>query len=120
MPTVDLYEYDSVCAADYIDVPAWIDADITAADVAAIEHGGCDSGAYMPAVTYSTAADTMHKHGDAVLDYLEAVHGDVPAPPRGASWSAIAVHYLSMAVDAWAAGAAEELRTALGPADDDE
>ena len=35
-----------------IDVPGWIDQDITPADVAAIVQGGCASGAYMPAVTY--------------------------------------------------------------------
>jgi len=119
MSTVNLYDYDSIRAAEYVDVPAWIDAEISAPDVAAIEQGGCESGAYMPAVTYATAADTMARHGDAVLDYLESVYGDVPAPPRGASWSAIAVHYLSRAVDAWASGAAEELRAALESADDE-
>ena len=120
MPTVNLYDYDSTPAADYVDVPDWIVPDITAADVAAIEQGGCDSGAYMPAVTYSTAADTMARHGDAVLDYIESTYGELIAPPAGVSWSGMAVHYLSRAVDAWACGAAEELRAALKSADDGE
>ena len=51
-------------------VPNWIEQDITHADIAAIVQGGCASGAYMPAVTYATAAAVMAEHGDDVLQYL--------------------------------------------------
>ena len=34
-----------------IEVPGWIEQDISPQDVAAIVQGGCESGAYMPAVT---------------------------------------------------------------------
>lgn len=109
----NLYDYESVPANEYVDVPAWIEPDITAGDVAAIVQGGCDSGAYMPAVTYSDAADTMSRHGDTILDYIESIYGELPAPPKGASWSGMAVHYLSCAVELWAAGVADQLLEAL-------
>lgn len=38
-----------------IEVPRWIDQDISPNDIAAICQGGCASGAYMPAVTYYQA-----------------------------------------------------------------
>lgn len=85
-----------------IDAPAWIDADISPADVAAIVQGGCASGAYMPAVTYWQALETMTRHGDDVLQYIDDALGEVPAPKRGESWGGIAVHYLSTAVELWA------------------
>jgi len=56
-----------------IDVPEWIDQDISPSTVAAIVQGGCDSGAYMPAVTCSEALETMNEHGDDVLDYIQEV-----------------------------------------------
>jgi len=92
-----------------IDVPAWIDQDISPSEVAAIVQGGCASGAYMPAVTYATARDIMNNHGDDVLDYIEGVFGEIPQPPKGESWSGIACYYLSMAVETWASGVHDEL-----------
>lgn len=87
-----------------IDTPAWIDSEIDPAAIAAVVQGGCASGAYMPAVTYHTALRIMADHGDDVLEYLEDLHGEIPAPPAGASWSGMACHYLSYAVEMWAAG----------------
>lgn len=109
----NLYDYESARAADYVDVPSWIDADITAGDVAAIMQGGCASGAYMPAVTYSDAVATMAEHGDEILEFIESAYGDLAAPPKGASWSGMAVHYLSCAVELWAADVADQLLAAL-------
>lgn len=85
-----------------IDAPAWIDAGVSAADVAAIVQGGCASGAYIPAVTYWQALETMTRHGDDVLQYIDDVLGKVPAPKTGESWGGIAVHYISTAVELWA------------------
>ena len=99
-------------------VPAWIEQDITPYDVAAICQGGCASGAYMPAVTYSDAVDVMAKHGDDVLQYIEEIYGELPQPPRGreraydsveSSWSQMAVFYLSIAVELWASMAHDTL-----------
>jgi len=88
-----------------LDVPDWIDQDITAQDVAAIEQGGCASGAYMPAVTYHQALQTMSQHGDDILQYLQDIYGELPKPRDDESWSGIAVFYLSCAVETWALGA---------------
>lgn len=92
-----------------VDVPAWIDDDISPADVAAIVQGGCSSGAYMPAVTYHRALATMAEHGDDVLQFIEDCWGELPNPPKGASWSGLACFYLSTAVEVWAAIMAGEL-----------
>lgn len=93
--------------ADTIEVPAWIEQDITWSTVAAIVQGGCASGAYMPAVTYYEAAKTMAEHGDEVLEYLNDVTGELPSPPADESWSGMACHFLSTAVEWWAMGAAD-------------
>ena len=92
-----------------LDIPAWIDADISPADVAAICQGGCASGAYMPAVTYHAALATMQEHGDDVLQYIEDALGELPQPSRHQSWSGMAVFYLSYAVELWASSVESEL-----------
>ena len=62
-PITDLDECD-------VKVPRWIEQDISPSDVAAIVQGGCASGAYMPAVTYYDATQTMNEHGDDILQYI--------------------------------------------------
>lgn len=86
------------------DQPDWITVNQTLdmADIQAIQQGGCASGAYMPAVTYHTAKETMNTYGDEVLEYIEEVYGELPQPDAGESWSGIAVFYLSIAVELWA------------------
>ena len=81
--------------------PAFITKDLTPYDIAAISQGGCASGSYMPAVTYVLASETMAEHGDDVLEYIEDSYGELPQPPIGTSWSAMAVFYLSIAVELW-------------------
>lgn len=95
-----------------IDVPAWVSHDITACDIAAIVQGGCASGAYMPAVTYSIASDTMAKHGDDVLQYIEDHIGELPEC-TGESWQGMAVLFLSCAVELWASSIEDELIEAI-------
>ena len=82
--------------------PKWIVGDQTGCDIAAIMQGGCASGAYMPAVTYYQANDTMAQFGDEILEYIEESYGEIPQPNKGESWSGIAVFYLSVAVELWA------------------
>lgn len=82
--------------------PDWITEDLTGQNIAAICQGGCASGAYMPAVTYAEANDTMCRHGDAVLDYIQDQLGEMPTPPDGESWQGMACFYLSYAVELWA------------------
>ena len=91
-----------------ITIPAWIDDDITPADVAAIVQGGCASGAYMTAVTYHTAAKTMAGHGEDVLQYIDDAMGELPSV-AGQGWSQMACTYLSCAVELWACSIESEL-----------
>lgn len=107
---------------DSVTIPEWIDGDMTLHGIDAIYEGGCASGAYMPAVVYHEARQTMSAHGDDVLQFIEDQYGDLPAVPRGESWSGIAVFYLSIAVELWASSVRDEVRAALDAAntDDDE
>lgn len=89
------------------EVPRWIDQNITLYEVQAIQHGGCASGAYMPAVTYHEAAATMAEHGDDVLQFIDDELGELPTVPTDTSWSGIAVFYLSYAVELWASSIEE-------------
>lgn len=98
--------------ADYgIEVPAWIDDAITWNDVDAIVKGGCASGAYMPAVTYSDAMETMRLAGDEVLQYIED-NSELP-DVSGESWSGMACKYLSTAVELWACGVQDDWRSVV-------
>lgn len=103
-----------------IDVPAWIDQDISPQDVAAINQGGCSSGAYMLAATYHQALTTMNEHGDDVLQYLEDAIGEIPSAPKDQSWAGIAVFYLSAAVELWASCVEAEIEEALDVIENDE
>jgi len=111
-----LWNCGETVASFGIEVPAWIEADITGYTIAAIEQGGCASGAYMPAAYYSRAAATMAEHGDAVLDHLADCFGsDIPLPNMSeTSWAGLASHFLMAAVDVWAFNVADELRDAIG------
>lgn len=86
-----------------IEVPEWIEQDITLSDVESIQYGGCASGAYMPAVTYHSALKTMNDFGDEILEYLSDTGidfngGDI----LQMSWAGMACHFVSMAVEVWA------------------
>lgn len=86
------------------DQPEWLEYELSIADIQAIQQGGCASGAYMPAVTYHKAVDTMSEHGDDVLDHIESVYGEIPQPNKGESWGGIAVFYLALSIDTWCLG----------------
>ena len=105
---------DPIADMDGFNVPRWIEQDISPSQVADILQGGCASGAYMPAATYYDARETMNKHGDDVLQYIEDVYGTVQAVfGLEYSWSSMACSHLSMAVELWAGSVEDELRTAL-------
>jgi len=109
----DLWEHEEPVTEYGISVPDWIEQDINPADVAAINQGGCESGTYMPAVTYHKALGTMREYGDEVLDYIEQAIGDIPAPRQSVSWSGMACQYLSTAVELWASSVEEPVRKAI-------
>jgi len=101
-----------------IEVPRWIEQDITPYDVAAILQGGCASGAYMPAVTYYDAANTMSEYGDTVMDFIEDALGCLEWPECDTSWSGLACHFLSVAVELWCSGVEDEIIEALEELED--
>jgi len=109
----NLWENDDPVSDLGIDVPTWIDEKITPYDVAAVNQGGCTSGAYMPAVTYWQALETMGDYGDDVLDFIQEALGEVPMPDSDESWSAMACHFLSTAVELWCSGVESEIDNLL-------
>lgn len=92
-------------ACEYgIDVPKWIEQDVTLYDLDAINYGGCASGAYMPAVTYYNAQQTMAEHGDTVLEFIaDTICDEMVLNPHDTTWGGFCVHVLSRAVEAFAA-----------------
>ena len=110
-----LWNNDSPVKDLGLDVPSWFDQAITPCDFAAVCQGGCESGAYMPAVTYHEALAIMSEHGDNVLDFIEEALGEVQLPDWGwgFSWSGLACHFLSVAVELWCGGIADELEEIL-------
>jgi len=122
----DLWEFDQPITSyanedgDAFEVPEWIEQDITPADVAAIVQGGCSSGAYMPAVTYHQALETMTEHGDEIFSAIEDSGMDIELPENCSSWASLACHFVSMAVELWANGIEDELSDALEEDDDDD
>jgi len=102
-PTVTLGDWRHNIS-DMDNQPDWITCNqsLDIADIQSIQQGGCASGAYMPAVTYYTASQTMAKHGDDILNYIEENLGELPTIPASESWSGIAVFFYSYAVELWA------------------
>lgn len=96
-------DVDAIPFGDWLDLPDWIEPQFDEPeDVRAVSHGGCNSGAYMPACTYHVALETMSNHGNDVLQYIEDQLGELPTVPHGESWSGLACFYLSCAVELWA------------------
>lgn len=98
--------------SEYVEVPRWIDQDITVSDVAAREYA-CASGAYMPSVEYATALNIMNEHGDEIMDFLDETIGSGEilqgAVQEDVSWAGLAVRFVSAAVELWAVQVQDEL-----------
>lgn len=92
-----------------INVPKWIESDVTISDVAGIYQGGCASGAYMPAVTYHVAHETMHDHGNKVLDFISDRAMEYPYIKENQSWKGHNCDVISLAVELWAMEVVSEL-----------
>ena len=83
------------------EIPAWIEQDITGFDVRCIAQGGCASGAYMPAVTYYTAKQTMAQHGDDIVDFIVERLGLQGLDAEADSFGGMCCHLVSTAVELW-------------------
>jgi len=109
----NLWDNDEPVSNLGIDVPRWIEQDITPCDVAAICSGGCASGAYMPAVTYWQALETMNEHGDDIIEWIIEGYDSLPFSKELLNWSQLAVFYLSVAVELWASSVEDEISDKL-------
>ncbi len=87
------------------DQPEWITCNqsLDMIDIKGIKQGGCASGAYMPAVTYDTAEQTMSDHSWDIFDYIKEHYREVPQPETVTTWNSLAAFYLSLAVELWCA-----------------
>lgn len=88
------------------DQPSWIKHMGVIEDVSelkAILEDGCASGAYMPAVTYSTAWDTFCLYGDDIVDFLTDHYWDdvIEFDLRSETNQGFAVKLCSLAVELW-------------------
>ena len=84
------------------EIPAWIEQDITVCDVRAICQGGCASGAYMPAVVYFDAKQTMAEHGEEVFDFIVDRLGESALDNDCTSFGMKCCAWMSSAVELWA------------------
>ena len=97
------------------ELPEWIDGECLPDDgedlacwIRDLAYGGCESGQYMPAVTYRTARQTMLDHGDDVLTFIEDCGCEVPSLTHGMGWDVYACNVLSFAVELYFAGIDED------------
>ncbi len=73
------------------------------AELQEIQQGGCKSGAYMPAVTYHTALDTMANHSDSVEQWCgDCFPEGIVFYPETETFGGFAVKLVSVAVEEWA------------------
>jgi hypothetical protein len=100
MPDDILWRHEIELKELGIDVPEWIRPDIDTRELGAILQGGCASGAYMPAVTWTEAVRTMGRDGVQVVDYVQDNLGTATAAPAG-RWHDICSWWLVQAVELW-------------------
>ena len=84
--------------------PKWIneESEITVYDLQSIAQGGCESGAYMPAVTYHTALEVMNRHGDDITDSITDLFEDgIKYDIANETWAGFCSKVYSIAVENW-------------------
>jgi hypothetical protein len=109
----DIWNDETKVSEYEIEVPGFIEQDITAQDIAAIVQGGCASGAYMPAVFYHVAVGLMTDYGDGIFEIIEDAMGCPPADclsrTEDNSWGQMATRFVSLAVEIWASGVRHQI-----------
>ena len=101
------------------EVPAWIQDDITASQVAAIIQNGCSAHNYPLAVDHKQALETMARYGDEVIQYIAECTGGVEVIGIE-SWGGTACYFVATAVELWCDNAAREMAEHAPPAECDE
>ena len=92
-------EANAITLEDLNATPSWLDIE-DIATIQAIQQGGCESGAYMPAVSYYEAEKAMAEHGGEIMEYLYDVFGSVPDHKQD-FWGGVCSFYYSLAVELW-------------------
>ena len=83
-------------------------------DAQAILQGGCESGAYTPAVTYQTAQAIMNQYSDSIetiFEHLDSGYTVIEWDIMRDTFATFCVKVVSMAVELWVQQFAEELET---------
>jgi len=70
-------------------------------ELQAIIQGGCESGAYMPAVTYANALDAMGKHSTDIEFWASQTIEEIVFNPSEDTFSGLATKLCSAAVENW-------------------
>ena len=70
-------------------------------DLQAIEQGGCESGAYMPAVTYYTAKNIMVEYHSEIENIVSDVVDHFMFNPAIDGFDGFCVEIVSIAVECW-------------------
>ena len=72
-------------------------------DMHAIQQGGCESGAYVPAVTYYTAKKILLEHENEILELINLLHytDEMTFDMQNETIGQFAVKIVSLAVDVW-------------------
>ncbi len=74
------------------------------AEMHAINQGGCESGAYMPAVTYHTALECMANYPQEVQEGVEFRYETIEFDLSRDSISTFASKLVAAAVESWVSG----------------
>lgn len=101
---------DTTLARTRITVPGWIDQDILISTIDDIVRRGCISSVYKHTVSSCPALITMQTFGDEIMQFVEDALGKPLIIFDGVGWSALACHYLSTAVELWAAAVGDQIQ----------
>ena len=83
-----------------VEIPEWLDQEISLEECLSINESGCGGAAYRPAIIDAEALETMAKHGDEIFEYLIETFGALPEIVSD-SWRQMATDYVSAAVEVW-------------------
>jgi hypothetical protein len=91
-------------------VPAWIDQDITLGMLEDIAKHQCLGAGYLPAINRYEAIDTMEKHGDDLCSWLYQETGEDIPIAGSVSAPDLAIDVVQYAVNLWATQKEDEVR----------
>ena len=87
-----------------IEIPDWVEQDITLDTCKSIAKYGCEGDQYGPGFLHYEATQVMTRYGSKVFEYIYETLGEMPklSEDNLRSWGSLACHYVSTAVELWA------------------